>query len=441
MASFMSMQYDSDSDSADDLDFEPASDVSSYSGDDSGSDVDDATEEVVLAEHVTTVGKRAASSSKSVKKNLVAPVEVSSPSSPSLDPVVPATTVSTDDVAQLREVGGEAIASTNIVPVNAPGGEEVVVKKKKGPKKGTKYKKRTPAVPADGAGGKAIKPPKMSKKAAAAAAAAAAETEAILQAQRQTLNIGSRFGSQVDMDHPLQTFKWPYSPFTTEFRTQHRVRDKMASRLHQQVQEITTRNGQAMDYLLELDNQVQMSRQDLRTSLDEIQFRKSQLRDMSLLAVDIVKKLSSSSSSSSCTSPSSRLRRRLSSSTASGNESGFGEGLEGEGGYASSCQTTTSHLDGDRMDVDDVESGGEQQQQYQQQHHQYRLPHECTDLPYHQHQHQHQRQHHHQRQNPDQRGNHEQLSNPNMEGLSEGNVRSFLEKIHEMEQAQRHMMV
>ncbi|CAO3571030.1 unnamed protein product [Mortierella alpina] len=295
---------------------------------------------------------------------------------------------------RLRILGGETMT---VCTKQAPATEPVVEKKKKGPKKGTKYKKRTPAT-LDAAGGKAAKPVKMSKKAAAAAAAAAAEAEAALRAQQQTLNIGGRFGTRVDLDHPLETFKWPYSPFTSDFMSQHRARDKMASTLHQQVQEITTRNGQALDYLHELDHQLQLSRQDLRTSLDEIQFRKSQLRDMGLLAVDIVKKLSSSSSSSS-PSP-----RRLSYSAGSGNESGLGEGCEG--GYASSCPTA-SHLDGDRMDVDEVE--GDREQRLGQQ-------------PPPPHQAQPSRQH-------------------SLEGLSEGNVRSFLEKIRELEQAQRHVVL
>ncbi|KAF9965843.1 hypothetical protein BGZ70_003990 [Mortierella alpina] len=269
MAQFMSMQYDSDSDSADDLDFEPASEVSSCSDDDSGSDMGDAVEDVDSVGHPAN---QSADVPARPAKKAARPTASPQLASGEAGVKLPATATVVD--FEVGRVDGAA-------PSDAPATEPVVEKKKKGPKKGTKYKKRTPAT-VDAAGGKAAKPVKMSKK-AAAAAAAAAEAEAALRAQQQTLNIGGRFGTRVDLD----------------FMSQHRARDKMASTLHQQVQEITTRNGQALDYLQELDHQLQLSRQDLRTSLDEIQFRKSQLRDMGLLAVDIVKKLSSSSSSSS----------------------------------------------------------------------------------------------------------------------------------------------
>ncbi|KAF9952718.1 hypothetical protein BGZ72_005984 [Mortierella alpina] len=281
MAQFMSMQYDSDSDSADDLDFEPVSEVSSCSDDDSGSDMGDAMNDAGSAGNPAESGAEAPSGPA---KKVAAPT---------------ASSQLAVSGAGVKAPTSESVVSSGVgtvdgaAPSDAPATEPVVEKKKKGPKKGTKYKKRTPAT-LDAAGGKATKPAKMSKK-AAAAAAAAAEAEAALRAQQQTLNIGGGFGTRVDLD----------------FMSQHRARDKMASTLHQQVQEITTRNGQALDYLQELDHQLQLSRQDLRTSLDEIQFRKSQLRDMGLLAVDIVKKLSSSSSSSS-TSP-----RRLSYSAGS----------------------------------------------------------------------------------------------------------------------------
>ncbi|KAF9279843.1 hypothetical protein BGZ68_007659 [Mortierella alpina] len=272
------MQYDSDSDSADDLDFEPASEVSSCSDDDSGSDMGDALNDAGSAGSPAESGP-----ARPAKKAAV----------PTATPQLALSEVGAKVPPLENTVGSEVGTVAGATPSDVPATEPVVEKKKKGPKKGTKYKKRTPAT-LDAAGGKAAKPVKMTKK-AAAAAAAAAEAEAALRAQQQTLNIGGRFGTRVDLD----------------FMSQHRARDKMASTLHQQVQEITTRNGQALDYLQDLDHQLQLSRQDLRTSLDEIQFRKSQLRDMGLLAVDIVKKLSSSSSSSS-PSP-----RRLSYSTGS----------------------------------------------------------------------------------------------------------------------------
>jgi len=163
----------------------------------------------------------------------------------------------------------------------------------------------------------------------------------------------------------------------------------MANDLGQTIKEITDTNDRASWHLRELDHKLQMSRQDLKTSLDEIQFRKSQLRDMSLLAVDIVRKLSSPRSQ-----PPPR-RSSLSSGAMSGNESG------GTGDHPSSYQTTASHLDGDHMDVDGIESGGEP----------------CPQ---------------HDPSNPEQ---------PGLKGLNESNVRSFLEKIRELEQAQRHVMV
>ncbi|KAG0242605.1 hypothetical protein BGX31_000130 [Mortierella sp. GBA43] len=257
------------------------------------------------------------------------------------------------------------------------------VKKKKGPKKGTKYKKRVPKVDGAAPGVKAPKAPKMTKKAAAAAAEAAKASQ-LRPPDAARLDFQN---TVIDMDHPLESFKWPYSPFTPEFRSQHQARNKMASDLRQAVQQIADTNGRATWHLRELDQKLQMSRQDLKTSLDEIQFRKSQLRDMSLLAVDIVRKLSS---------PRPRHPQGKSSSpgAASGNESNDG------GECPSSCPTTTttttSHLDGDRMDVDEVESGKEQYPQLQQ---------------------------------------------SSLKGLNEGNVRSFLEKIRELEQAQHHVMV
>ncbi|KAF9169927.1 hypothetical protein BGX21_007934 [Mortierella sp. AD011] len=378
MASFMSMQYASDSDSADDLDFEPASEASSCSDGSSGTDNEDGIEEIEgddepMVEN-STIALATASSRKAPKTKKASSMSVSGTES------VAAT--SETITADARTAAVPTVVSANPA---APG---EVVKKKKGPKKGTKYKKRTPAADGSKPGTKSTKAPKMTKKAAAAAAAAAASEAA--RASQPSFSLAGRFGfqnTQVDLDHPLETFKWPYSPFTAEFKSQHQARDRMANELHQAVQQITDTNNRATHHLQELDNQLQMSRQDLRTSLDEIQFRKSQLRDMSLLAVDIVRKLSL---------PRPRPPpRRSSSSSASGNESAGGDGT---GGYASSYQTTASHLDGDHMDVDGAESGGEYK-------------------PY-----------------DDQ---HDQQS---LKGLNEGNVRSFLERIRALEQTQRQVL-
>ncbi|KAF9435693.1 hypothetical protein BGZ76_005713 [Entomortierella beljakovae] len=381
MASFMSMQYDSDSDSADDRDFEPTSEVSSGSDDNSESDTDD-----IQAKDGSTNGDinntlpSTATPSKKTRKTKSAsttPAHVIDTS------IATEETSNTAIMAVIPTVATTGAVAIEIAPeASVISGE--VVKKKKGPKKGTKYKKRTPAAEGSKSASKSTKnTPKMNKKAAAAAAAAAAVEAA--RSNQPALSISGHFGfqnTQVDMDHPLETFKWPYSPFTPEFKTQHQARDKVAHDLRQAVQQITDTNGHATWRLQELDNQLQMSRQDLKTSLDEIQFRKSQLRDMSLLAVDIVRKLSSPRPLPP--------PRRPSSSSISGNESTGGDGT---GGYTSSC-----HLDGDHMDVDGPESGGESK---------------SFDG---------------------------QDSQQSLKGLNEGNVRSFLERIRALEQAQHHVL-
>ncbi|KAG0366076.1 hypothetical protein BC939DRAFT_531886 [Gamsiella multidivaricata] len=435
MASFMSMQYDSDSDSADDLDFEPASGASSGSDSDSGPDMDETMGDEIVEDEVmngdTVVEDLFAKPAKKTRKKGTPASAVTKAVTPDASAIsVPATatpaTSATSTAAPMQDVvpsAGVAVNATAEAAAPAPGaplsandsnapapGE--VAKKKKGPKKGTKYKKRTPAVAADGSkpAGKTPKASKMTKKAAAAAAAAAAEaeTEAVRQKQAEA-SVSGRFGflnTQVDIDHPLETFKWPYSPFTPEFKSQHQARNKMANDLHQAVQEMTDNNNRATWHLQELDNQLQISRQGLRTSLDEIQFRKSQLRDMSLLAVDIVRKLSSPRQRPPP--PPRTLSSSSSSGTASGTESAGGDGGE-TGGYGSSYKTTVSHLDGDRMEVDDVESGEEQ---YGQMHGQGREQQQS-----------------------------QQQQQQSLKGLNEGNVRSFLEKIRELELAQRHVVV
>ncbi|KAF9116806.1 hypothetical protein BGX27_010423 [Mortierella sp. AM989] len=377
MASFMSMHYDSDSDSADDLDFEPASEANSCSDGDSGTDTYDAAEEIEGDEPIGESPSIDVSTEPSKKAQKI---KKASTTTLGTDTVVGTTS---DAIGTMTMTATDAAVVTSPAVSADPTMSGEVVKKKKGPKKGTKYKKRTPTADGSKPGTKSSKAPKMTKKAAAAAAAAAAASEAA-KANQPTFSLAGRIGfqnTQVNMDHPLETFKWPYSPFTAEFKAQHQARDKMANELRQAVQQITDTNGQATWHLQELDNQLQMSRQDLKTSLDEIQFRKSQLRDMSLLAVDIVRKLSSPRPP--------RSLRRPSSSSASGNESAGGDGT---GGYSSSYQTTASHLDDDHMDVD-----GAEHKQYDDQ--------------------------------------------QSLKGLNEGNVRSFLERIRALEQAQRHVLV
>ncbi|KAG0032864.1 hypothetical protein BGZ81_009917 [Podila clonocystis] len=258
MSAFLAMNYDSESDSADDLDFQPASDASN-----------------------------SASSSSD---------EGSGPEDENMEEVVP------------EDEGSSQGLSTTTAPTPEP-------RLAKAPKK------------------------KMSKK------------------------------KTVDVD----TFKWPYSPFTSEFKEQHQARDKLAHDLRLAVQEIKGSNTHANRHLQDLDNRLQLSRQDLSTCLDEIQFRKSQLRDMSLMAVDIVKKLSRQPSS---------LMSRPSAQ----------DGAESEMGSVIPNTTGMSHVDHQMMDVDQESSG--------------------DDLSGSSH-------------------------SPSLKGLNEGNVRSFLEKIRELEHAQR----
>ncbi|KAF9541681.1 hypothetical protein EC957_002758 [Mortierella hygrophila] len=414
MSSFMSMQYDSDSDSADDLDFEPASDGSSGSDGDSAADEDmDETMEGVEGDTdaagsiVPTPAVPSTKASASKKKYSPRAQQTSATSTPPATVVasssvqVSSQPVSTDSVAtpgaNVSTGAGDATteplagASGSSEPTatatgdaSATGSAPVeVVKKKKGPKKGTKYKKRATAAP-DAGGGLAPKYPKMTKKAAAAAAAAVAAAAA---SSRTMANAFGRFGlqnTQVDLDHPLETFKWPYSPFTTDFKTQHQARGTMAKDLHQAVQQITESNNRSTWHLQELDQQLQMSRQDLKTSLDEIQFRKSQLRDMSLMAADIVRKLSSSSSSSR---RSGRGAERAVLPSSSSSTSALPGGTESVG--------RASDLDSDAMEVDGAEEMSASAE----------------------------------------------LGQLRLNELNESNVRSFLEKIRELEQHQRHIMV
>ncbi|KAF9927470.1 hypothetical protein FBU30_003226 [Linnemannia zychae] len=398
MATFMSMQYDSDSDSADDLDFEPASDGSSGSdGDSTDEEMDEVMEDVegeadlrvmsTISEASSSKATTAPASKKKPRPRSQQTPEATALVTPSatvpslLSPpqnqqqpdssiiiesasIATLTTITTDNATvKASEAVNDATlslaaTSSSSVPAasttadaNAPGGAPgEVVKKKKGPKKGTKYKKRVPvASDATGATGKASKTPK------------------------------------IDIDHPLETFKWPYSPFTAEFKMQHRARDTMAKELHQAVQQITDTNNRSTWHLQELDQRLQMSRQDLKTSLDEIQFRKSQLRDMSLMAVDIVRKLSSNSVAAL---------------------SQMGKGIVGPAGSSplsasrllpGSTESTAraSDLDPDAMELDSAE-------------------------------------------NVSASGKHV-LSR--LSDLNESNVRSFLERIRELEQSQRHIMV
>lgn len=65
----------------------------------------------------------------------------------------------------------------------------------------------------------------------------------------------------------------------------------MAQDTSLRLEELRKSNSVASHQLQQLDYQLQSNRQNLKISLDEIQFRRSQLRDMSVMAVDIVRRL------------------------------------------------------------------------------------------------------------------------------------------------------
>ncbi|KAG0334151.1 hypothetical protein BG000_008591 [Podila horticola] len=319
MSAFLAMNYDSDSDSVDDLDFQPASDASNSAG--SSSD------------------------------------EGSGPEDENMEGVVPEDEGSSQDLSTTAPPPEPKLAKT--------------------PKKKMSKKKAVADVDKRGRKPKVVdeaplsKPTKTkpTKKASKPASSATSAISAI----------HSPFGlpnAQIDMNHPLETFKWPYSPFTSEFKEQHRARDKLAQDLRLAVQEIKGTNAHANRHLQDLDSRLQLSRQDLSTCLDEIQFRKSQLRDMSLMAVDIVKKLSRQPAS-----PSPLVSRPNAQ-----------DGAESDMGSVIPNTTGMSHVDHQMMDVDQESSG--------------------DDLSGSSH-------------------------SPSLRGLNEGNVRSFLEKIRELEHTQR----
>ncbi|KAF9214598.1 hypothetical protein BGZ59_003372 [Podila verticillata] len=336
MSSFMAMHYDSDSDSADDLDFQPASDVSSSSSssDEAGSGPEDENMEEVVPED-----KESSQAPSSVTAPTPEPKPIKTPKKKMSKKKASVANDVKDVKAQPKKRGRKHYIHDDNDPI---------------------FVKSTKA--------------KSSKKAPKPTAALPTAIP----------SIHSPFGlpgAQIDMDHPLETFKWPYSPFTTEFKEQHRARDKLSQDLRLAVQEIKGTNTHATRRLQDLDNRLQLSRQDLSTCLDEIQFRKSQLRDMSLMAVDIVKKLSRQPASVSLASIASRPDGQ------SGTE------CDPNGSVIPNTTTTgMSHVDHMMMDVDQESSGD------------------------------------------DQSGS---SHSPTLKGLNEGNVRSFLEKIRELEQAQR----
>lgn len=331
----MAMHYDSDSDSADDLDFQPASDVSSSSSssDEAGSGPEDENMEEVVPED-----KESSQAPSSVTAPTPEPKPIKTPKKKMSKKKASVANDVKDVKAQPKKRGRKHYIHDDNDPIF------VKSTKAKSSKKAPKPTALPTAIP----------------------------------------SIHSPFGlpgAQIDMDHPLETFKWPYSPFTTEFKEQHRARDKLSQNLRLAVQEIKGTNTHATRRLQDLDNRLQLSRQDLSTCLDEIQFRKSQLRDMSLMAVDIVKKLSRQPASVSLASIASRP----------GGQSGTE--CDPNGSVIPNTTTTgMSHVDHMMMDVDQESSGD------------------------------------------DQSGS---SHSPTLKGLNEGNVRSFLEKIRELEQAQR----
>ncbi|KAG0055652.1 hypothetical protein BGZ83_007804 [Gryganskiella cystojenkinii] len=497
MSSFMTIQYNSDSDSADDFDFEPVSGGgSSVSGSDSENNRDNESDDGryelmsdVAREDRDTMDPTVANVSKA-KRPLEPPSTVTVDDDPLAHSRLETTAINSAEesrsipvlkppaVAGIADTGGiaaddaetiesteanatqpskpqskkkkvmataetkQAVASTLAESGVSSGLNDVVVvpvevvKKKKGPKPGTKYKKRTPASEKGlektkkGAAASrqdtTSKRGKLSKKAQAAAEVAASTTMA-------PTSLRSKFYStQIDADHPLESFKWPYSPFTPDFKSQHSLRNNMVLNLSTSVQEMQRSNNIASDHLQQLDYQLQSSRQNLKTSLDEIQFRKGQLRDMSIMAVDIVRKLSAARSSRSAvgeprpeTIPSCPSSINISSSASSLGSIGSASGFR-EGGHA----LLSDHASTDEMDLVGVISSESQDPARQE------VLRQQQGL-----QRQHQRQQRQQQQQHQQQQQQQQQQQPGqpeiLRGLNDSNIRTFLEKIREVEHAQR----
>ncbi|KAG0337760.1 hypothetical protein BG004_007502 [Podila humilis] len=366
MSSFMTMHYDSDSDSADDLDFQPGNDISSSSsnsaGEDTTSEQEDENMEEVVPENegiASVMEEDAPFLEASLSTGLpVTPSTVSAPAKPS------------------KKTTSKKKKTTTATSKSA--GNDIDTK----PKRGRKSKLATDStLPLKTAKSKTIK---KSSNQAPKPTPPSALCLSFVQSPFAAQNV------QIDMDHPLETFKWSYSPFTSEFKEQHRARGKMVHDLHLAAQELKGTNTHASQRLQELDNRLQSSRHDLNTCLNEIQFRKSQLRDMGLMAVDIVKKLSRQASS-----PSSSLSAHAKSGVAATDAELVlsSPSLSNEVSPEEDGQSTAmSHAGHHMMDVDQESSGDDQS------------------------------------------------GSTYLKGLHEGNVRSFLEKIRELEQAQRRVV-
>ncbi|KAG0226286.1 hypothetical protein BGW42_003782 [Actinomortierella wolfii] len=260
-SALMSMNYDSDSDSAEDLDFEPESDLSQDSDFDSDSDksldehelVDDSAAPVAAAKDEDTLKPADAPASSTVQ-------------APSVDPSEP----------KKRPKG----RPRKVVDPNNPSRTAPKTTKSRA-KKSTATKRSDNSTPAK------------TKKASKAAQKKNQSAEESHAGSSQLLVPAQNTPRTIDMNHPFETFRWPFSAFSPEFLKQHQERDKMVRDLRQAVEEMVGSNTNASWRLQELEERVETRRQELRMTLDEISFRKSQLRDMSRMAVDIVKKLSS----------------------------------------------------------------------------------------------------------------------------------------------------
>ncbi|GJJ73983.1 hypothetical protein EMPS_06341 [Entomortierella parvispora] len=336
MSSFMDLQYDSDSDSANDLDFEPANSNSNSSGSvdsdsDQASNARDQNDTISNEDPNENIEAREIHASASIMENRAKPSPADLVDSSSLNSALPnkektlavldtpSTTakVSNATVKEARpspspskakapkkkliatSASIKAIESsdpktdqTAAVDDNAPA-PDVIVKKKKGPKPGTKYKKRTPAgekVAGKGKRAAVSGQDTVSKRGKTSKKVQEMVSESALQPSIRHTTIGLN-SVPLDLEHPLEAFKWPYSPFTSEFRNQHALRNSMVQDTSSRLEELRKSNSIASVQLQQLDYQLQSNRQDLKTSLDEIQFRRSQLREMSAMAVDIVKRL------------------------------------------------------------------------------------------------------------------------------------------------------
>ncbi|KAF9978345.1 hypothetical protein BGZ73_002728 [Actinomortierella ambigua] len=259
-STLLSIDYDSNSDSAEDLDFEPESDLSQDTDFDSDSDkdADDEQSKTVDAETTATVASE------------TEPPASMDLSAPSLAPPAVQAEPKRRPKGRPRKTVEAGKTATKAAKATKPRAKKSPAAKRGDNQTSAKTKKASKDV---------------EKKSSSVTGSHPLSTQGLLPMQASQ--------RLIDLDHPLETFRWRFSAFTQDFLKQHQERDKMAQDLRQAVEEMVGANTNASWRLQELEERVETSRQELRMTLDEISFRKSQLRDMSRMAVEIVKKLSS----------------------------------------------------------------------------------------------------------------------------------------------------